>query len=103
MVSYLVDCDLWEITSGGDTTPLEEASTRKQWTMNRATALFAIKVSVDDDMLEYLMEVEALTEAWDNYASMFAKKPKPIEDKFCYQCSKQGHIARNWKVMMVVV
>ena len=51
----------------------------------RATTLFAIKVSVDDDMLEYLMEVETPTEALDNYASMFAKKPKPIKDKFCYQ------------------
>ncbi|XXG81104.1 hypothetical protein AAC387_Pa09g1815 [Persea americana] len=54
---------------------------QKQWIMKGARALFAIIVSVDDNMLEYLMEVENSKEVWDIYASMFAaKKSKPIED-----------------------
>ena len=34
---------------------------------------------------------------------MFAKKPKLIKDKVCYQCGKPEHIARGCKVMMEVV
>lgn len=68
-----------------------------------ARALFAIKVLVDDDMFEYLLEVETPKKAWDIYASMFAKKPKPIKDKLCYQCGKPGHITEDCKVMVIVV
>lgn len=34
---------------------------------------------------------------------MFAKKPKPIKHKVCYQCGKPRYIARDYKVMMEVV
>lgn len=52
---------------GEDIAPPEEASMRKQWTMKVARALFAIKVRVDDDILEYLMNVKTQNEAWDIY------------------------------------
>lgn len=71
--------------------------------MKEARALFANKVSVDDDMLEYLMEMETPKEAWDIYASMLAKNSKPIEENVCYECGKLGHIVGGCKVMMVVV
>lgn len=51
--------------------------------MKRAWALFVIKVLVDDDMIKYVMGVGSPKEAWDIFASMFARKlnPKPTLDK----------------------
>lgn len=97
----------WVATYGrsciGETTSPKDAFVRKRWTVKGARALFEIKVSVDGDMLEYLMEVKTPKEAWEIYARMFATKPKPIEDKVCYQCGKPGHNAGDYKVTMVVV
>lgn len=60
-------------------------------------------MSLDDDMLYHLLEVQTPKEGWDMFASMFAKKPKTIEDKVCCQCGKPGHIAWDCKVTMVVI
>lgn len=67
----------WVATYGrsciGETTSPKDACVRKRWTVKGARALFEIKVLVDGDMLEYLMEVKTPKEAWDIYASMFAQ------------------------------
>lgn len=46
---------------------------------DRSTGLFVVKVSVDDDMLQYLMKVKTSKEARDIFANIFAKKAKHIE------------------------
>lgn len=73
----------------GETTLLEEASTKKKRIAKGAMTLFAIKMLVDDDMLYYLMDVKAPKEAWDTFASIFSKKPKPMKDKLLCGIAKR--------------
>jgi hypothetical protein len=37
-------------------------------------ALFALKTTIDDDMLEHIRDVKTPKEAWDTFAKLFSKK-----------------------------
>lgn len=84
MESYLVSQALWDITYMKDTTPLEEATTRAKWIAKVSRALFAIiEISMDDNMLDHIMDVMTPKEGCGTFASIFFKKPKSKDGKVC--------------------
>lgn len=60
-------------------------------------------MSMDDNMLDHIMDVKTSKEACGTSASIFYKKPKSMNGKVCYQWVKQGHITCDCKVQMVVI
>ena len=57
MESYLQGQDLWEIVAGGKTTPLKNAKALQKWKIKAGKALFAIKTSIGEEMLEHIRHV----------------------------------------------
>ena len=74
MESYLQGQDLWEIMAGGETTPLENAETLRKWKIKAEKALFAIKTSIEEEMLEHIRHVNTPKAAWDTFSTLFSKK-----------------------------
>ena len=74
MESYLQGQDLWEIMAGGETTPLENAETLRKWKIKAKKALFAIKTSIEEEMLEHIRHVNTPKAAWDTFSTLFSKK-----------------------------
>ena len=74
MESYLQGQDLWEIVAGGETTPTENAKALRKWKIKAGKALFAIKTSIEEEMLEHIRRVDTPKAAWDTFATLFSKK-----------------------------
>ena len=66
--------DLWEIVVGGETTPPENAKALLKWKIKAGKALFAIKTSIEEEMLEHIKHVNAPKAAWDTFSTLFSKK-----------------------------
>ena len=45
---------MWEIVAGGETIPPENAETLRKWKIKARKALFAIKTSIEEEMLEHI-------------------------------------------------
>ena len=58
MESYLQGQDLWEIMASGETTPLENDKALWKWKIKAEKALFAIKTSIEEEMLEHIRRVD---------------------------------------------
>ena len=74
MESYLQGQDLWEIVAGGETIPPENAETLRKWKIKARKALFAIKTSIEEEMLEHIKHVNTPKEVWDTFSILFSKK-----------------------------
>ena len=55
--------DLWEIVGGNEVTPLKDAAAMKKWKIKTGKATFAIRTTVEDDMLEHIRHTNSLNEA----------------------------------------
>ena len=44
---------MWEIVAGGKTTPPENAEALQKWKIKAGKALFVIKTSIEEEMLEH--------------------------------------------------
>lgn len=58
MESYLQDQDLWKIIGGSDSTPpsAEDADALEMWWIKAEKALFAIKITIQKEMLEHIQQ-----------------------------------------------
>ena len=65
---------LWEIVAGGKTTPLQNVEAWQKWKIQAEKALFAIKTSIEEEMLEHIRRVDTPKVAWDTYLTLFSKK-----------------------------
>ena len=74
MESYLQGQDLWEIVAGGKTKPPKNAKALRKWKIKAKNALFAIKTSIEEEMLEHIRRVDTPKVAWDTFATPFSKK-----------------------------
>ena len=74
MDSYLQGQDLWEIVASGETTPLENAEALRKWKIKAGKALFAIKISIEEEMPEHIRHVSTPKAAWDTFSTLFSKK-----------------------------
>ena len=74
MESYLQGQDLWEIVGGNEVTPPEDAAALKKWKIKAGKATFAIRTTVEDDMLEHIRHTKSPKEAWDTFKALFSRK-----------------------------
>ena len=59
--------------TGGKTTPPENAEALQKWKIKAGKALFVIKTSIEEEMLEH-RRANTPKEAWDTFSTLFAKK-----------------------------
>ena len=65
---------MWEIVAGGETTSLENAKILRKWKIKARKAMFAIKTSIEEEMLEHIRCVDTPKAAWDTFSTLFSKK-----------------------------
>ena len=76
MMSYLQGQDLWEIVGGSETTPPEEDvnGALRKWRIKAGKAMFSLKTTIEEEMLEYIRDKNTPKEAWDTFVTLFSKK-----------------------------
>ena len=76
MMSYLQGQDLWEIVGGSETTPPDEDlnGALRKWRIKAGKAMFALKTTIEEEMLEYIRDKNTPKEAWDTFVTLFSKK-----------------------------
>nr|KAJ0224074.1 hypothetical protein LSAT_V11C200095100 [Lactuca sativa] len=75
-MSHLQGQDLREVVGRSETTLLEEdinGSLRK-WKIKVGKAMFALKTTIEEEMLEHIRDEKTLKEAWDTFVTLFSKK-----------------------------
>nr|KAJ0192430.1 hypothetical protein LSAT_V11C800427740 [Lactuca sativa] len=76
MKSYLQGQDLWEVVGGSETTPPEEDvnGALRKWKIKAGKAMFALKTTIEEEMLEHIRDENTPKEAWDRFVTLFSKK-----------------------------
>ena len=75
MESYLQGQDLWEIIGGSETAqPPDNDTVLKKWKVKARKTMFAIKTTIDEEMLEHIREAKTPKEAWDTFKALFSRK-----------------------------
>jgi hypothetical protein len=77
LMSYLQGQDLWEVVNGSDTaSPLREDQNGilKKWKVKAGKALFVLKTTVEEEVLEHIRDCTTPKEAWDTLVTLFSKK-----------------------------
>ena len=77
MMSYMQGQDLLEVVNESETLQPEAEDTNgtlRKWKIKVGKALFTLKTTIDDDMLEHIKDVKTPKEAWDTFAKLFSKK-----------------------------
>ena len=77
MMSYMQGQDLWEVVSGCEITQpeAEDASgTLRKWKIKAGKAMFALKTTIEEDVLEHIRDAKIPHEAWNTFAKLFSKK-----------------------------
>nr|CAD1829820.1 unnamed protein product [Ananas comosus var. bracteatus] len=74
--SYLQGQDLWEVIGGAETTPppKENAEVFRKWRIKAGKAMFVLKTTIEEELLEHIKEADTPMAAWDTLASLFSKK-----------------------------
>ena len=69
--------DLWEVVNGNDVSQpeAEDASgTLRKWKIKAGKAMFVLKTTTEEDVLEHIRDAETPKDAWDTFAKLFSKK-----------------------------
>jgi len=77
IMSYMQGQDLWEVVNGSEVTQpeAEDANeTLRQWKIKVGKAMFALKTTIDKDVLEHVRVAKSPKEAWSILAALFSKK-----------------------------
>ena len=74
MESYLQGQDLWEIVCSNYVKPLIEDAALKKWNIKTGKLMFAIKSTIEEEMLQHKKKAKIPKEAWDTFAMIFLKK-----------------------------
>ncbi|GMI78881.1 hypothetical protein HRI_001557400 [Hibiscus trionum] len=76
MMSYLQGQDLWEVVNGNESTqPKDDGNgTLRKWKIKAGKAMFALKTTVEEDVLEHIRNAKTPKEAWDIFVVLFSKK-----------------------------
>ena len=65
---------MWEIVAGSETTPPKNSEALRKGKIKARKALFAIKTSIEEEMLEHIRHVNTPKAAWDTFSTLFSKK-----------------------------
>ncbi|KAJ7959018.1 Retrovirus-related Pol polyprotein from transposon TNT 1-94 [Quillaja saponaria] len=77
MMSYMQGQDLWEVVNGSEVMqPVAEDANGilRKWKIKVAKAMFALKATIDEKVLEHIRDAKTPKEAWDTLATLFSKK-----------------------------
>ena len=77
MMSYLQGQDLWEVVNWSEVTSpeAEEANgSLQKWRIKDGKAMFALKTTVEEDVLEHIRDAKTPNEAWDIFVKLFSKR-----------------------------
>ncbi|PNT65456.1 uncharacterized protein LOC112272327 [Brachypodium distachyon] len=74
MESYLQGHDLWEVIAGTETTPPENAEALRKWRIKVGKAMFVLKTTIEEDLVEHIRDAKTPKEAWDTLAKLFSRK-----------------------------
>ncbi|KAJ7978596.1 U6 small nuclear RNA (adenine-(43)-N(6))-methyltransferase [Quillaja saponaria] len=69
--------DLWEVVNGSEVMqPVTEDANGilQKWKIKVDKAMFALKTTIDEEVLEHIRDAKTLKEAWDTLATLFSKK-----------------------------
>ncbi|XP_072146632.1 uncharacterized protein [Setaria viridis] len=74
--SYLMGQDLWEVVAGTEKTPppKENAEALRKWRIKAGKAMFILKTTIEEDLVEHIRDAETPNEAWETLAKLFSKK-----------------------------
>ncbi|KAK3007584.1 hypothetical protein RJ639_013329 [Escallonia herrerae] len=77
MTSYMQGQDLWEVINGSEVMQpeAEDANgTLRKWKIKAGKAMFALKTTIEEDVLEHIRDAQTPKEAWGTLATLFSKK-----------------------------
>ncbi|XP_076890602.1 uncharacterized protein LOC143541759 [Bidens hawaiensis] len=76
MKSYLQGQDLWEVVNGESTVePRNDVNGAVgKWRVKVGKAMFYLKTTIDEELLEHIQDLETPKPAWDALAALFSKK-----------------------------
>ncbi|KAK3011071.1 hypothetical protein RJ639_010746 [Escallonia herrerae] len=77
MTSYMQGQDLWEVFNGSEVMQPEAKDsngTLRKWKIKAGKAMFALKTTIEEDVLEHIRDAKTLKEAWGTLATLFSKK-----------------------------
>ncbi|KAL9418473.1 hypothetical protein AB3S75_036436 [Citrus x aurantiifolia] len=75
--SYLQGQDLWEVVGGSEVTQpaAEDANgVLRKWKIKAGKAMFALKTTIEEEMLEHIRDAKSPKEACDTFATLFSKR-----------------------------
>ena len=75
MMSFMQGQDLWEVVNGSEAMQRAEDTngTLRKWKIKAVKAKFALKTTVEEDVLEHIWDAKTPKGAWDMLASLFSK------------------------------
>ncbi|XP_015169873.1 uncharacterized protein [Solanum tuberosum] len=77
IMSYMQGQDLWEVVTESEVTQpeAEDANgTFRKWKVKAGKAMFALKITIDEDVLEHVHDAKTPKEAWDTFVALLSKK-----------------------------
>lgn len=76
MTSYLTGQDLWDVVGGANTTEprIDTNGAIHKWKVKTGKAMFIIKTTIEEELLEYIQDLTTPKEAWDTLKTLFSKK-----------------------------
>ena len=63
---------MWKIVGGSETSAPTSQDDLKKWKVRAGKAMYALSVSMKDDLLQRIKEAKTLKEEWDTLAGLFA-------------------------------
>ena len=62
--------------AGTDTTPLvkENVEALRKWRIKDGKAMFVLKTTIEEDLVEHIRDAETPNEVWETFAKLFSKK-----------------------------
>ncbi|KAL0423116.1 UNVERIFIED_CONTAM: hypothetical protein Sradi_0846400 [Sesamum radiatum] len=75
--AYLKAQNLWEVVNGKEVNPPEAEDANgmlRKWKIKAGKAMFVLKTTIEEDVLEHIREMNTPKEAWDTFAKLFSKK-----------------------------
>lgn len=77
IMSYMQGQDLWEVVKGTETKQPEAEDNNgnlRKWKIKAGKAMFVLKTTVEEDILEHIRDMSTPKEAWDTLLALFSKK-----------------------------
>ena len=77
IMSYLQGQDLWEVVNGNEAaqpTVEDTFGTLRKWKIKAGKAMFVLKTTIEEDLLEHIQDAKTPKEAWDVFVKLFSKK-----------------------------